>query len=170
MQSADSRDSTGRLDKDNVPHTKSVCTRPVFFSMDFFEIGPWTMKKSMESMDIMESHRSIALIRHGMNGFSGSLCRDSAVASHSQLAKQTKWRSNSRKQTHLCQDSVLILGFLLLLSVFFFYAPSSSLSPLYSCFSLFLSPFLLSASPSACSSTILIMLFSSTFIGGVEYY
>ena len=39
VQSADSRDSTGRLDKENVPQTKSARTRPVFFSMDFF----WSM-------------------------------------------------------------------------------------------------------------------------------
>ena len=37
VQSADSRDSTGRIDKDNVPHTKSVRTRPVFFPCPFFQ-------------------------------------------------------------------------------------------------------------------------------------
>ena len=64
VQSADSRDSTGRLDKDNVPQTKSVRTRPVFYSMDFFGIGPWTMdqKKYMESMDITEIHIYNALL------------------------------------------------------------------------------------------------------------
>ena len=48
VQSADSRDSTGRLDKNNVPQTKSVRTRPIFFSMD-----------------LMEIHRSIALLGAG---------------------------------------------------------------------------------------------------------
>ena len=72
VQSAYSRDGTVRIDKDNVPQTKSVHTIPVFFffffffffCMDFFGIGPWTMdqKKYMEFMDIMEMNRSIALL------------------------------------------------------------------------------------------------------------
>ena len=67
VQSADSRDSTGRLDKDNVPQTKSVRTRPVFCSMDFVGIGPWTLDpgaKKVHGVQVthMENHWSIALL------------------------------------------------------------------------------------------------------------
>ena len=65
VQSAYSRDSTGRLDKDNVPHTKSVRTIPVFFSRDFVGTGPWTMdhKSSWSPWNLMDLiHRSIALL------------------------------------------------------------------------------------------------------------
>ena len=41
VQSADSRDSTVTLDNDNVPHTKSVRTRPVFFFHGLF--WDWSM-------------------------------------------------------------------------------------------------------------------------------
>ena len=51
VQSADSRDSTGRLDKDNVPHTKSVRTRRVFRKKD------WITKRRKRSETFTSSKK-----------------------------------------------------------------------------------------------------------------